>query len=253
MAVVRRRCQRGPRAWCVGGKNGFSDGAMEADSHAGLQLMFDVAWLVARLMGLTIGVNAKGTKTAWTGGEWQRTADGRKEWRACGAEREIWLPGGPEGPIQVPYVTSYKHLGTLMGATVDHSAVRKRVATRCRSLLGMLARLGVLSAAQYERAGRAVVDSLLGYYGRATPFDDATCEEIEVARRRGLRVLGHWPRGIPMHMVYARDGLGSSHARAAAAAALHDEFDRALTAPEGRPVRTTMEAAILQTFFWDFD
>ena len=222
------------------------DGAFEADSVAGLQLMFDVAWTVARIMGLTIGVNEKGTKTAWSGGEWRRSGSGPPAWHPLRGVQQIRLPD----KRVVPFVDSYKHLGTLMEATLNFGATRERVAQRCRSLLGMLARLGVLSAVQYERAARAVVDSLIGYYGRSTPIDDATCERIEVARRCALQALGHWPKGTPTNVVYATDGgLGCSHAQAAAAAALHDEFDRVLNAPEGRPSRVAMESAVLHTFW----
>ena len=90
----------------------------------------------------------------------------------------------------------------------------------------------MLSAVQFERCARAVVDSLIGYYGRSTPIDDATCDTIEVARRSALSALGHWPKGTPTSVVYeeeSKGGIGCSHARAAAAAALHDTFDRALT------------------------
>ena len=119
------------------------DAAFVADSVAGLQLMFDVAWAVARASGLTIGVNAKGTKTAWSGGEW-RLEGGVHVWHECGADHQIVLPGWPN-PILVPYVPLYKHLGTQMEALLRHEITRKRVAARCRSLLGLLGRLGVLN------------------------------------------------------------------------------------------------------------
>ena len=58
-----------------------------------------------------------------------------------------------------------------MEVGIDHTLTRRRVMARARSMLGMLGRLGVLSATQYETTSRAAVDSVIGYYGRSTPID----------------------------------------------------------------------------------
>ena len=118
------------------------------------------------------------------------------------------LPGWPN-PILVPYVPLYKHLGTQMEAQLRHEITRKRVAARCRSLLGLLGRLGVLNEQQFERASRAVVDAVIGYYGRSTPIDETTTERIETMRRSVLRALGHWPRGVPSRLEQSNVGFGS--------------------------------------------
>ena len=47
------------------------DAACLASSLADLQLVFDTAWMVSRLIGLTVGVKSSGTKTAWSGTYWE--------------------------------------------------------------------------------------------------------------------------------------------------------------------------------------
>ena len=44
------------------------------------------------------------------------------------------------------------------------TSAQARAASRCRAMLAMLGRLGVLSTAQFESASRSVVDSNIGYY-----------------------------------------------------------------------------------------
>ena len=43
------------------------DGAFLAESIAGLQLFFDVAWVVTRIAGLDLITKPDGSKTAWSG------------------------------------------------------------------------------------------------------------------------------------------------------------------------------------------
>ena len=225
------------------------DGAFCTESLADLQTIFDVAWTVARAEGLVIGIHANGKKTAWSGGEWRRDREGEWRWHECDDACTIRLPDGREVPRPAE---PYKHLGTRLEVGIDHSLTRRRVAARARSLLGMLGRLGVLNAAQYETASRAAVDSVIGYYGRSTPIDRKTCDRIEVMRRQQLAKLGHRGNDGSVAQVYmstAKGGLGASHSYAAATAALLDETMRVLALPSGTPSRAAMESAMLLTMW----
>ena len=153
-----------------------------------------------------------------------------------------------------PPAEPYKHLGTRLAVGIDHTLTRRRVAARARSMLGMLGRLGVLNAEQFETASRAAIDSVIGYYGRSTPIDRKTCERIEVMRRRQLARLGHRCNDGHAAQVYhsaARGGLGASHSYASAAAALLDETVRVLALPPGTPSRTALESSVLLAAAYD--
>ena len=74
------------------------DGAFLASSIADLQMMFDTSWLVCRVLGLSMGVKASGTKTAWSGTYW----DGRTEKEITGWEFKL-----PDQRV-IPQVRSYR-------------------------------------------------------------------------------------------------------------------------------------------------
>ena len=65
--------------------------------------MFDAAWVVSRVIGLSMGVKKNGKKTAWSGTYWG--ADGKEH------EIEGWKIVLPDGRV-VPQVTQYKYLGS---------------------------------------------------------------------------------------------------------------------------------------------
>ena len=133
---------------------------------------------------------------------------------------------------------------------MSHELVRGRCVRRCCAVLAALAQIGVLSLLQFEQAADAAVSSVIGYYGRATPIGMVACEQIEVARRRGLAANGHRSYNGSKEQTYdpvVEGGAGVRHSYAVAGAAFVDQIDRALCGEEGRPDRTAIEAAIAQT------
>ena len=108
---------------------------------AGLQLWFDVVWIVTRLAGLDLIVKPDGSKTAWSGavcagGVWQPITG----W-------EVTLPNNQV----VPQVAKYKHLGwveTVMtgrgGAWTEWKEDRERLEGRLRRVIGMAGRIPYL-------------------------------------------------------------------------------------------------------------
>ena len=152
---------------------------------------------------------------------------------------------------EIPFVTRYKHLGTVLEGTIDHTPTRDYVVNRCRSLLGALARLDILSAEEYVHAAKAVVTSVIGYYGRCTPIGLHACERIETFQRRCLAALNHRSHTGHVAQTYAprqRGGLGACHAYDTARAVYIDQIDRALCSESGHPARTAIEIAIGQTY-----
>jgi hypothetical protein len=219
------------------------DGGFGSDTFAMLQLVFDVISTVARAQGLTISVKSDGSKTAWTGLEFDPHSG---EWHTCDDGRRIELVDG----TTVPRVNWYKHLGSVIGTDMLHELVRDCCVRRCCAVLAALARIGVLSLLQFEQAADAAVNSVIGYYGRATPIGMEACEQIEAARRRGMAANGHRSYNGSKEQTYdplVEGGAGVRHSYAVACAALVDQIDRALCGVEGRPDRTAVEAAIAQT------
>ena len=91
-----------------------------------------------------------------------------------------------------------------------------------------------------------------GFYGRSQGWSLAQAEAVGVAQRKALSRQGHrhrhW-RGARLQ-VYAPEaagGLGEPHMYAIAAAAMVDEFDRALSGGRYDPARVSAESAIAAT------
>ena len=145
-AAIRSKCttsliQRAVGRLCEGfeyegqgevGQTWFADdGAFYAENMAGLQLWFDVVWVVTRLAGLDLIVKPDGSKTAWSGtvyvgGVWQPITG----WDVMLPNKQI-----------VPQVNKYKHLGwveTVMigrgGAWTEWKEDRERLEGRLRWL-----------------------------------------------------------------------------------------------------------------------
>ena len=91
------------------------------------------------------------------------------------------------------------------------------------------------------------IAGILGYYGRATVITWEDCVEIEKARAAAMRARGFTP-GVPRVQMYTplkSGGMGHEHAYTYAAAALCDQFDRALCGGKGEPARLAVEDAIV--------
>ena len=104
-----------------------------------------------------------------------------------------------------------------------------------------------------EMMGKAMslaVAGVIGFYARATVLTFEDCQKIEAARAEVLRAKGRAP-GTPRLQIFASfeaGGMGEhEHAYVYAAAALVDQFDRCLCAPEGSPGRIAVESAIART------
>ena len=207
------------------------DAACLASSLADLQLIFDTAWMVSRLIGLTVGVKSSGTKTAWSGTYWEGGHEKKMEgW-------EIVLPDGRV----VPQVNEYKYLGQqeLAGWRVPaadgggdrHSRTIDKVKRQCCRLIRMLGRVPLLGPEQLRRGMSLAVAGTVGYYARATPLPFSVCASIETARAEALRRRGICP-GEPrilMFSPYHAGGLQHEHVYQYAAAAFVDEFDWVLS------------------------
>ena len=147
----------------------------------------------------------------------------------------------------MPRITDvYKHLGTELTGTVDHSAIRARVEARIRALVQLVGRLGGAQLEQVRDCLLTVVRGVLGYYGRATPMARAVCHGIDVEMRRVLAALGHCGR-----CGHAAGGLGLEAAACTAAAALCDEVSRALAGRDGKPACLAIESLVALTYCTD--
>lgn len=231
------------------------DGAFQASSLADLQMMFDTCWLVSRVLGLSMGVKASGTKTAWSGTYWKQ-----------GVEREIegWTIRLPDGRT-VPQVRSYKYLGQVelsgwkpdrgdkqvsdlpAGVTCDrHAPTLARVQRQCCRLIRMLSYVPTLGPEQLRRGMSLAIAGTLGYFARATPVPYSVCAAIETARADALRRRGICP-GEPRIQMFApheAGGLQHEHTYQYAAAALIDEFDWVLSGDAGAPARQALASHI---------
>ena len=234
-------CERAvSQVWCA------DDGSFMSDSVAGVQLVLESVWLTAVVLGLEIGWDRDASKTAWLAWRWQ----GNK--LVVDEAASITLPLGVDGAdVEMPRITDvYKHLGTELTGTVDHSAIRARVEARIRALVQLVGRLGGAQLEQVRDCLLTVVRGVLGYYGRATPMARAVCHGIDVEMRRVLAALGHRGRCGQVLQAYApvkAGGLGLEPAACTAAAALCDELSRALAGRDGEPARLAIESQIALT------
>ena len=148
----------------------------------------------------------------------------------------------------------YKYLGTEMppgwfGGKAQ-GAAEEKVLRKCKTLLWMLGGIPALTDAHLGQAMSLAVAGVIGFYGRSTVITWATCQRIEAVRAAVLRAKQRAP-GTPRLQIFAsyeEGGMGThQHAYVYAAAAIVDQFDRNLCAPEGTPGRLAVEAAIAQT------
>ena len=117
--------------------------------------------------------------------------------------------------------------------------------------MGMLARLGCLTAAQYVEAVDIAVRSVIMYYGAATPMSRSACERIDRAKRIGLAAMGHRARRSARWLVHAKEaegGMGMGLTWAQAGAALVAEVSRVLRRP-GTPAYMALTSQIAATYW----
>ena len=250
-AMVHDACQ-GYRFRKESGKGGgvpmvfyCDDGAFISESIAGIQMALDACWVAARVAGLDLRIKAKdaisrrGTKTAWMACYYDEE----------GQEQEVtgwdmYLPTGEK----VPQVSQYTHLGVSIQAKWEgrHDEARKHVMKKCMQLLGLIARVEALGPQQVAQAMNLAVGGIIGYTGRSTPLGWAECNKIEAARMAALRRAGlaGGRRRAPIYLPEEAGGLGHVHSYQVAAAALMDEFERAINAGPGEPAKEAVEGAL---------
>ena len=236
-AVYGAQSRRIPSVWFC------DDGAFLTDDFGTLQLCFLVVSAMSRALGLVIGVTKDGSKTAWCGAEWVSG-----EYRECGDETGVELIDG----TKVPRVSVYPHLGSRAEVAIRHDATRDAVVRRCRGAAIIIARLGVLNAAQYVEAADVATSTVIAYYGAATPMGRAACESIDAAKRVGLAALGHRGQRTSAWLAHApagEGGYGMAYAYAHAAGALAAAIDHALRAEQGVPVRAAVAATIVRRYW----
>ena len=166
---------------------------------------------------------------------------------------EVKMPDGACMP-QLVGKDVYKYLGTELPTGWANGKAqeitRMKVRSKCRSLLGMLASIPVLTDQQLGLAMSLAVAGVIGYYGRSTVITWEDCQRIEAMRADALRRKGRVP-GKPRLQVYAsheQGGMGwHRHAYTYAAAAIIDQFDRNLCTPVGTPGRVAVESAVAAT------
>ena len=221
------------------------DGAFISENIAGIQMALDACWVAARVAGLDLRIKAKdalsrrGTKTAWMACYFD---DEGQEQEVSGWD--MYLPTGEK----VPQVSQYTHLGVSIQAKWEgrHDEARKHVMKKCMQLLGLIARVEALGPQQVAQAMNLAVGGIIGYTGRSTPLGWTECNKIEAARMAALRRAGlaGGRRRAPIYLPEEAGGLGHVHSYQVAAAALMDEFERAINAGPGEPAREAVEGAI---------
>ena len=109
-----------------------------------------------------------------------------------------------------------------------------------------LARLGVLAAAEYIDTVDAGTTAVVAYYGATFPLGRHACEQVDVAKRRGLAQLGHIGWRTARWLVHAArpEGMGMAVTWVHAAAALVVEVDKACNASPTAPARIAIASRI---------
>ena len=235
--------RRTPQEWFA------DDGAFGVDSFRMLQVNFTVMSVMARALGFSIGIdtdadgNPTGDKTGWTGAEW----DGNK-YVEVGDEADVWLIDGRRVPRAEGW---YKHLGVRAEAANSWEEARRCVVARCSGMAAALARLGMLTAAEYVETVDTATLTVVAYYGAIFPIGLKACEQIDVAKRRGLARLGHTGSRTARFLVHAQrpEGLGMALTWPHAAAAMVVEVDRAYTASANSPARVAAAARTAKEYW----
>ena len=221
------------------------DGAFLSESLAGVQMALDACWVAARVAGLDIRTKAKdatsrrGTKTAWMGCYFDE----------AGKEQEVtgWDMHLPTGE-RIPQVSQYTHLGVSIQVAWEgrHEEARRNVMRKCMQMIGLIAKVEALGPQQVAQAMNLAIGGILGYTGRSTPIGWKECNKIEAARMSALKRAGlaGGRRRAPIYMPEEAGGLGHIHSYQIAAAALMDEFERAVNAGPGEPAKEAVEGAL---------
>ena len=151
---------------------------------------------------------------------------------------------------RVPSLRKYKLLGTLVDYSVSEAETVDKAVKRSVTAVRLMSRLGGAERRRASRLWLVIPRGVAGFYGRSQGWSLAQAEAVGVAQRKALSRQGHrhW-RGARLQ-VYAPEaagGLGEPHMYAIAAAAMVDEFDRALSGGRYDPARVSAESAIAAT------
>ena len=223
------------------------DGAFMSETLAGLQMAFDACWVAARVAGLEVRTKPgeaqtrRGTKTAWMGCYYDKQ----------GNDKEIkgYDMRFPTGEV-IPQVSQYTHLGVSIQVSwrKRHEEARNNVERKCKQILKMIGKIDKLGPSQLTKATDLALGGFIGYTGRSTPIDYATCERIETTRAKVLKRagVGGGKHKAPLYLPPEAGGMGLTHAYQIAAAAYLDQFERALEAGDGEPAREAVEGAIAE-------
>ena len=129
-------------------------------------------------------------------------------------------------------------------AECSWEAARAVVTARAEGMASALARLGVLTASEYVEAIDTATLTVVAYYGAIFPIGRKACKRIDVAKRRGLAMLGHSGERTARWLVHERRpvGLELAYTWPHAAAALVVGVDRAWQASASAPARVAAES-----------
>ena len=165
------------------------DECLLCDCERMMVVGLSVQFTMARMLGTDIGVEEglqpgdTVSKTGWGGIE---CVDGT--WREIGDDLVIKLPDGRKVP-RVP--GWYKHVGFIYELLHGWRMQRQRALTQCRTVIAAITRLGVLGAEHCIEIMDTATISVISYHGSACPLGRRTCDMIDVAKRRGMAILGH--------------------------------------------------------------
>ena len=216
------------------------DGALLTDDFGMLRVGFEVMSMMSRVLGFTIGIDTdrdgtpNANKTGWYGVEYY---DG--QWHCALDETEVLMLDNRRVPRAEAW---YKHLGIIAEIMFSWERARARVVARCTGIAAAMARLGVLSAEVYVEVVDVATTTVLAYYGAAFPVGEQACNQIDVAKRRGLWLLGHRGRRTSRWLIHAPrpEGLGMAISWAHAGGALLTELDKAMRSEPDAPVRAAV-------------
>ena len=225
------------------------DGCLLCDCERMMVVGLSVQFTMARMLGTDIGVEEglqpgdTVSKTGWGGIE---CVDGT--WREIEDDLVIKLPDGRKVP-RVP--GWYKHVGFIYELLHGWRMQRQRALTQCRAVIAAITRLGVLGAEHCIEIMDTATISVISYHGSACPLGRRTCDMIDVAKRRGMAILGHRGMRTSRWLMHAPKpwGMGMAITFAHAAAALVVQHDRAYKGPPGSPARAAV-AARTGTEYW---
>ena len=219
------------------------DTAAGAGAHSTLQTSFTVTSGTSRVLGFEVGIDTdrEGRPTGEKTGRQGAAPGTAGKYVAIDSGKDVVLVDGRVVPHAGKW---YKHLGVRAEAASGWTAARRVVVARCTGMAGALARLGVLTADEYVECVDAATTTVVAYYGGIFPIGRSACNEIDVAKRRGLATLGHSGPRTARWLIHAPapEGLGMALTWPHAAAALVVEVDRALRDSPQAPARVALAA-----------